>query len=383
MELANFNLSSGADPWAYFYAISNDTDSERYIAWLNAVNASMIEAPAPPQAPPPQDKLLEVIGNLKLIYRPLIISVGIIGNTLTFLIFLCSRLRSLSSSHYLAAIVIVNTLYLLSLFIHWLGLFGFDTYNKPGLCQFFKFINEASGFLSIWYLTAFAVDRYICICWPAEAPKMCTRTRARVVIICILCIGIVVFMNMSLTVGVIPIRKGQPPRCSPFPLFYSELRILKTLDLVVNKLLPYFTIFILTILILYNTCKVWRQRLLSDNPAQIRNVTLVFLAICLVFHLPSEICYAVYNIRNLLHMHKTRAIMVSFSLLQHIFHTSLAIHFFIFAASYPMFRHTFKTPFTWLRERLVTKFRKAPNGDIHLRNVRFHAVQDDNNVAHV
>ena len=164
-----------------------------------ADNSTTEEVVRPPSSSATESIIMILIKDLHLFYSPIIIGLGLLGNTLTWLIFLRSRLRGLSSSHYLAAIVIVNTIYLLSLLIQWLSVYGPDLYNRPVWCQFVRFINSTSSFLSVWYLTAFAVDRYICICWPAEASKMCTLMRARIVIISLMCIGIVVYINMTLS----------------------------------------------------------------------------------------------------------------------------------------------------------------------------------------
>ena len=133
--LSYANVSYEDDPWAQFYAVSNDTNSESYIAWRNLVvgreNTSVIEAAPTLRPPPPPENVINlIIRGLHLFYSPIVIGIGLLGNTLTWLIFLRSRLRTLSSSHYLAAIVMVNTIYLTSLLVQWLSMYGADIYNR-------------------------------------------------------------------------------------------------------------------------------------------------------------------------------------------------------------------------------------------------------------
>ena len=60
--------------------------------------------------------ILRVVNLLDLYLLPLISVVGCIGNVLSFLVFTTTYLRRLSSSVYLAALAVVDTVFLLVLF---------------------------------------------------------------------------------------------------------------------------------------------------------------------------------------------------------------------------------------------------------------------------
>ena len=57
---------------------------------------------------------------MDLVAVPIIIGVGVVGNVLSFLVFTCTYLRHVSSSIYLAALAVVDSVYLCVLFFSWL-----------------------------------------------------------------------------------------------------------------------------------------------------------------------------------------------------------------------------------------------------------------------
>jgi len=66
---------------------------------------------------------------MDLVSVPIIIGVGVIGNAISFLVFTCTYLRHVSSSIYLAALAVVDTLYLCVLFFSWLVNVGIQVYS--------------------------------------------------------------------------------------------------------------------------------------------------------------------------------------------------------------------------------------------------------------
>ena len=94
-------------------------------------------------------KLLRVVNVLDFYLLPLISVVGCIGNVLSFVVFTTTYLRRLSSSVYLAALAVADTIFLLVLLFNWLTVFGIrvsrDNYGGPlvpptffwfGFCNF-------------------------------------------------------------------------------------------------------------------------------------------------------------------------------------------------------------------------------------------------------
>lgn len=79
-------------------------------------------------------RLLHVVGALDRYLTPIIVGIGVVGNVVSFLVFTATYLRRMSSSVYLAALAIVDTVFLILVFCNWLMTFGIkvsgDCYTK-------------------------------------------------------------------------------------------------------------------------------------------------------------------------------------------------------------------------------------------------------------
>lgn len=112
-------------------------------------------------------------------YTPLITFTGAIGNILSILVFFRTKLRKLSSSYYLAALGISDTGFLFINFMQWLNFFGIHIYNMDILCQLFTFLSGLCAALSVWFVVAFTVERFIAVLYPLRRQTMCTVRRAK------------------------------------------------------------------------------------------------------------------------------------------------------------------------------------------------------------
>lgn len=76
-----------------------------------------------------------IVKFLNQFYIPILIAFGVIGNSLSCIVFLTTRLRMRSSSLYLAALALADISYLLILLLLWLDFLGFRTFDYNVLCQ--------------------------------------------------------------------------------------------------------------------------------------------------------------------------------------------------------------------------------------------------------
>ena len=77
----------------------------------------------------------DIVRVLSLYYTPIMILFGLLGNVLSCIVFTNTRLKMRSSSFYLTALAITDITYVLIIFLLWLDLLGFYTYNANVLCQ--------------------------------------------------------------------------------------------------------------------------------------------------------------------------------------------------------------------------------------------------------
>ena len=124
--------------------------------------------------------------------------IGIICNILSVIV-LTRRVMNSSTYSYLSALAVCDTMALFFTLI----LYSKDTkypvkgelrWPPPVYVYLFPFVHPAAitfQVTSIWLTLAFTVDRYIMICHPFKAEKLCTVSRARKVIIGLFIFGII------------------------------------------------------------------------------------------------------------------------------------------------------------------------------------------------
>lgn len=125
-------------------------------------------------------------------YTPGLVLVGSIGNILSVLVFFKTKLRKLSSSFYLAALGISDTCFLIGAFISWLNYVNIKIYNQEYYCQFFTYFSGLCSFLSVWFVVAFTVERFIAVLYPLKRQTMCTVRRAKIVLCCLIVLGAII-----------------------------------------------------------------------------------------------------------------------------------------------------------------------------------------------
>ena len=89
-------------------------------------------------------------------------------------------------------------------------------------------------------MTSFLVDRYIGLQLQYWERSLCTTVKAKIVVITFAMIAIAVFLNISLTVGVI-IAPGPKVFCTPLRRFAHSWKILDKVDIFINCMFPYLS----------------------------------------------------------------------------------------------------------------------------------------------
>lgn len=120
---------------------------------------------------------------LAIYFIPVITVVGSIGNILSVMVFLRTKLKKLSSSYYLAFLAIFDTGFLWCYFIEWLNFVHIDVYKRNGFCQIFTWLSNVCSVLSVWLVVAFTVERFVAVHYPLRRQSLCTVQRARCIIL--------------------------------------------------------------------------------------------------------------------------------------------------------------------------------------------------------
>ncbi|XP_062574626.1 probable G-protein coupled receptor 139 isoform X2 [Saccostrea cucullata] len=109
--------------------------------------------------------------------------IGFPGNLFSLIIWLKRRMRN-SSGYYLAALALVNLLFLSLQVIYELNeKWKVKCLDLPFVCEFYPIIFLTSQYLSPILVLSFTIERYISICHPFKRDVWCTTKHAKIAII--------------------------------------------------------------------------------------------------------------------------------------------------------------------------------------------------------
>ena len=184
---------------------------------------------------------------------PIIIIIGLIGNSVALGILLCSHLRIHSPSVYLAFLNASDNLFLLCLGLGvWLGWIRVYLIHKDGWCQIIVYLTYVSSFLSTWIVVCFTVERFIVVFYPLKRHVYCTRTRALRVAVAVTMFAFIAYSFSLATTKIHVIRSTRI--CMRRPSLEGLLRLLSITDSIITLAIPSVVIVVLNMAI---TFKIW------------------------------------------------------------------------------------------------------------------------------
>lgn len=183
-------------------------------------------------------------------YLALIIIFGMVGNTLSFLVFTHTHLKLRSSSYYLAALALADLGFLMTLLIVWLNHVGVDLFNRQGFCQAMVYGSSVSSCLSVWLTVAFTVERLIAVQYPLHRPSMCTVRRAKIIIAALTLVTIFMHVYSLFTAGITEVDGKSI--CDLLPDYYKFMHIVNLVDTVITLVIPLILIVVMNALIAKN-----------------------------------------------------------------------------------------------------------------------------------
>lgn len=342
-----------------------------------------VPAGGPPLGPPPPPppivvQLQRILSLMQQYYQPSVIGVGFVGNFFAILVCIRSNLSKFSYVNYLIALFIADSCYLFNLLCLWLAEHGVNIYTLGAWCHFVIFLSQSSSFLSLWYLTGFLVDRFIALQMQFWERSLCTTVKAKIIVIGFAMVAIAVFLNISLTVGVI-IAPGPKVYCTPLRRFAHSWKILDRMDIFINCMFPYLLSFCI---FLVSVCSAHREGLLCNRrrrtvlgphrtpqPIQIydsdleKGRTCLFLSyafVHLLLNIPSQVIRLMqtfsmwYNPQQRMNVEH----LMWHQFFSNIAHARPAINIFVLLLSYKGFRLAIK----FLLIQMCKAFRKGCSG---------------------
>ena len=310
------------------------------------------------------DFVNDAISVINLYFTPSVITLGLLGNAVAGIVFLCTDMKTTPTVHYLIALSISDSLYLIALLVRWVERFNISIYNTAGWCQFFYYIFNACQFLSVWFVVCVSADRFAVHAFPGRRHSVCTVIRAKIVVLAFSISAIVIYLNMSLMTGV-----DEYPyigdRCIVRQMFSKIMNILEKFDIVLNYFIPFILILLFNVITCVNLYRNHsrRERVASNNVhhaegandvtrqsdcSAIFDTTLTLLimsSIVVVLNLPQFILRVKQMIalstNTMLHISHTQRFLQTVFLSA--YYTNFAFKFLLYTAVFKKFRNAMFT----------------------------------------
>ena len=122
-------------------------------------------------------------------FLPVIVFIGLIGNSLSFLIMLKPHNRRISCCNYIAGLAVSDNLMLLNALDYW----TISLKNRPLFyieCNIMSYLFGANSFVSMLLIFAMTVDRFLAIRFPFKARELCSAYRAKVAMVTIIVVSL-------------------------------------------------------------------------------------------------------------------------------------------------------------------------------------------------
>lgn len=197
----------------------------------------------------------KAIQDFAKVVLPITFCIGYPLNWILFYVFSRSKLKMTSSSRYMAAIAFVDNIVIFTSSVSNLSFY----YNVPvfriyGACQFVYFFNFVGTFLSIWYVTALVIDKFIGLYWPVKRSEYCTEYRAKCVTILFAIFSVVLYHHLLWTIENTQLYGIYI--CLPYneTSLFETWSFLNHVDYIIVVIIPYLTIVILLCLLILKLC---------------------------------------------------------------------------------------------------------------------------------
>ena len=346
--------------------------------------------------------------NFFTFFTPVIFFIGLIGNSVSLLVFLSKNMRKLSASMYLAALSTSDLMALLFYVLpEWLkhGLTTLPGENsvpflqRNGTCQGMVYLQYIARFLSSWFVVFFTIERFIGVCFPLRRKDICDPKSASRVILgavvtaCFGCVFKPILSESMIT------REGHPVCTSKLEHQYLSF-ILDSIFGVVITFIPFVLITILNLLI------IRRLVLRNKRHRKIRVVTaesiirleftfiLLAVSICFVsLYLPYFVvwCKHYWTIKQIFNLHDISpeklqshdniigALDEYLQITRTIFYINYCINFFLYSVTGAYFRKELRHLF-WNRGRSGYSYRYSHHCSAYFNRSNSHNTSKTSNL---
>ena len=134
---------------------------------------------------------------VRLVLVPLFTTIGLIGNSLSFVVWMSGPYRGKSYTYYLRSLAVFDNITLIStclvyfdeLFYCYHG-YKFFSHHTEATCQVSKLLRNVMYLMSSWMVVCFTVDRYLAVCRPFVTWRISTARGAILSILALVAVAV-------------------------------------------------------------------------------------------------------------------------------------------------------------------------------------------------
>lgn len=186
------------------------------------------------------DYYMQLAYRFWLFFTPALVLGGTLGNLLSIYVFYKSKLKTHTTSQYLTALAVSDTLFLLQLLPAWFdAVQETSIFNKEGFCQLFIYLSYVCSFISSWLVVAFTIERFVAVLRPLRRRRLFTPGRVRWVI------GALVAVALAFNLPVLLFATAYSNDCEPKVEYYAQAARFNLIDTVLTFSVPLLVIVVL------------------------------------------------------------------------------------------------------------------------------------------
>ena len=294
-----------------------------------------------------------------------LIIVGLIGNTLSVLVFTSREMRTISSNFYLLMLALSDSCYLLSVFLskvltdmrclHMDKDTPADIYHRNDvMCKLLQYTSDVFSDYSTCLILLFTIERLIAVYLPLKFKEICTLRRAK-----IFCVGLLLVVSAT-TCPYHMIMVGLHENfavCIVLIEHENTFSILYLVEAVVFRIVPviliaFFNAFIICRVV--NVSRVKRNRhraqnhlnnkarAVSKKEDKNRQLTIMLILVStsyILTYLPVLIHYILWKLQRLDTIHVSdEGMLIAQNYTKTLYIVGFAINFFLYTVSGKVFR---------------------------------------------
>ena len=298
----------------------------------------------------------KLAGFIDTYWFPVLVPIGLVGNTLSFLVMMKSNNRKMSTCIYMAAMSINDNLMMLMCFHdYFVSTLQIHKWH-PLECKCAGFVALFALQNGTFHVVAMTLDKYIAIKWPHKAATYSTPRRAKV---------IALGLYVSASVYNIPhffLSSVIGGHCFNFGVRSMITTVYSWLSFVINAVIPFTVLIYMNLVIVKAVRKSRKMFGRPNNEISSRGsnqgtvtsqktkkhaenqVTIMLLLVTTLFLIYFVHLFEIYlfGICDTRHFHRICLVHVAFSNTAKLYNTNSGINFFLYCISGRKFRNDLK-----------------------------------------